>query len=135
MCGDVGDDDDDMANTLERIMKEQELVSYGWAGKSWIQNQWLQYKLNHSDWKRLWEEQEGKCAGCGREFAHPFDKSAKMGLKPQTDHRHVEGRQCETRDVRGLLCRRCNDFLGKIQDNMDVLEGLLAHLRKHGDLK
>ena len=115
--------------------KEQELVGWGWAEKQWVKNQWIRYKLTHSEWKKLWEEQGGKCAGCGGDFAHPVEKSRKMGLKPQTDRLHVEGRQCEAADVRGLLCARCNGFLGKVRDNMDILANLLAYLRKHGELK
>ena len=130
-------DDDDIANTLENVVKEkeQELVGWGWGNPQWIANQWTRYKLNHSEWKKLWEAQEGKCAGCGKELAHPIVKTGQVGLKPQTDHLHVEGRQCEAADVRGLLCGRCNNFLGKVRDNMDILAGLLAYLRKHGDLK
>lgn len=116
------------------MTKEKELVMWGWASKGWIPNQWMRYKLTYEGWKKLWEAQNGRCAGCGEEFAHPKEREVKYGVKPETDHEHVEGRACETQDVRGLLCRRCNDFLGKIRDNKDILANLLAYLKRHGEL-
>lgn len=115
-------------------MVEQEEISWGWAKPQWLKNQWVTYKLTHSEWKKLWERQNGRCAGCGKELAHPLLKELRKGLKPETDHLHREGKQCETADVRGLLCHRCNSFLGKIRDNMDILQGLLLYLKQHGDL-
>lgn len=115
-------------------MKDKQLFTCGYAiGSQWQSNLWTQYKLNTSDWRKLWERQGGKCAGCGDAFAHPLDRSLEQGIKSEVDHRHVEGRRCETQDVRGLLCRRCNDFLGKIQDNRRVLQNLLNYLKAHGD--
>lgn len=115
-------------------MKEQELVGWGWAGKQWLPQQWIKYRLQQPDWEQLWAEQSGCCAGCGEEFAHPLRKEGRVGLKPQTDHLHIKGKQCEREDVRGLLCGRCNTLLGKIRDNMVVLKGLLAYLKKYGEL-
>lgn len=117
-------------------MKKAELVPWGWAGPNWKKNLWITYKLNHEDWQRLWNEQAGCCAGCKEAFAHPYDRQGKLGLKPETEHRHREGdTRYSEKAVRGLLCRNCNDFLGKIQDNMQTLQGLLDYLKKHGDLK
>jgi len=112
----------------------QELVPWGWAPKTWMQDIWKTYKLNHEKWKVLYERQGGKCAGCEKELAHPTIKDmGKFGLKPQVDHRHVGDRRCEEEDVRGLLCGECNRLLGKIQDNRTVLANLLAYLKSHGD--
>lgn len=114
-------------------MKNEELVPWGWASPRWPEHTWQAYKLTTSDWRKLWAKQEGKCAGCRRELAHPLDKQARFGLKPETDHRHVAGRACESQDVRGLLCKSCNQLLGKIQDNLKLLHGLLEYLKAHGD--
>jgi hypothetical protein len=111
----------------------QEKVSWGWAGKQWLPQQWIKYKLTDRAWKALWVRQGGRCAGCREEFAHPLEKEMRFGLKPETDHRHREGEQCEAADVRGLLCGDCNRFLGKIKDNRVVLTNLLAYLRAHGE--
>lgn len=116
-------------------MKEQELVSWGWASKQWLPQQFINYRLTQPLWEHLWAEQGGKCAGCNGALAHPLKKTGERGLKPETDHLHVEGRHCEAADVRGLLCHHCNMLLGKIRDNMDLLDNLLNYLRKHGDIK
>ena len=115
-------------------MKVQEQVSWGWASPQWMKNQWKDYKINFDQWKQFWELQGGKCGGCGKDLAHPLIKEMKTGLKPETDHLHVEGRRCEEQDVRGLLCHNCNNLLGKIRDNMKILHGLLAYLKRHGEL-
>lgn len=116
-------------------MKDQERVAWGWANPvKWQQHIWIRYKINTNFWRGLWDRQEGRCAGCKEEFAHPLDKVAlKTGLKPEVDHQHLEHRDCEERDVRGLLCRSCNDLLGKIQDNKTRMENLVAYLKAHGD--
>ena len=127
---------DVLIDNMETGMKELEQVPWGWAGKQWLPQQFINYRVTQPVFERMWAEQNGRCAGCQRELAHPLKKElGRFGLKPETDHLHVEGRHCEVQDVRGLLCRHCNQFLSKIRDNMDVLEGLLAHLHKHGDLK
>lgn len=115
-------------------MQEQERVGWGWAGKQWLPQQFIKYRVTQALWENLWAGQEGRCAGCQGELAHPLRKEGRLGLKPQTDHLHKEGRQCEAADVRGLLCQRCNIFLGKIRDNQDILGNLLAYLKRHGDL-
>lgn len=122
------------------MVKEQELVSWGWPVSlmQWQKNNWVNYRLTTDKWRDFYDRQEGKCAGCREELANPLVKAGKVGLKPQVDHRHrkdVRGEelQCETADVRGLLCGECNRLLGKIQDNRTVLANLLAYLKQHGD--
>lgn len=116
-------------------MKAAELVPGGWAQKAYLPQLWMHYKLTSDAFGDLWARQDGKCAGCKATFAHPWMKSLVLGVKCEVDHRHVEYRPCEAEDVRGLLCRRCNDFLGKIQDNLGVLTNLVQYLKQHGDYK
>jgi hypothetical protein len=103
-------------------------VAHGWAGKTWIQHIFLRYKITFTRFQELWDCQEGKCAGCEKSFAHPIHKLLKMGERPEVDHDH------ETGKVRGLLCRKCNDFLGKIKDNRETLERLRAYLERNGEM-
>ena len=118
-------------------MKIQELTCGGWAPKTYLQHLWVRYRMQDKDYNNLWAKQEGRCAGCQQALAHPLTKSLEMALRPEVDHEHNEGNKdnlhgaCELRDVRGLLCRRCNDFLGKIQDNLEVLQNLLTYLQTH----
>lgn len=120
------------------MSKDKEIVAWGYAPGTWMQNNWLKYKLTREKWQEFWVAQDGRCGGCGEPLAHPLQRDMnKAGLKPQVDHRHIRldgvEQQCRTEDVRGLLCRGCNQLLGVIQDNRVTLRGLLAYLQKHGD--
>jgi len=115
-------------------------TAWGWGLHSnYLHNIWTRYKINNQHINRMWAEQDGKCV-CGREFAHPLRKELRTGFKPEIDHKHrfdPKGKElpCTADDVRGLLCSRCNALLGKIRENIDVLGGLLAYLRKNGEVE
>lgn len=61
------------------------------------------------------EVQGGACSICG--------KVSKKGLV--VDHCHKTGA------VRGLLCRVCNSFLGRIDDSLEALERVKEYLLKY----
>lgn len=106
----------------------QKMVAWGWADRQqYLPNLFIKYRMQQADFEHHWAMQSGKCAGCWGEFAHPLVKEAKVGLKPEVDHNHVTGK------VRGLLCRKCNDFLGKVKDNEALLRRLLDYLKRNGD--
>ena len=107
------------------------LIPWGWQGKNYLPNLWVKYRLTSEKFNKIWDEQEGKCAGCAAELAHPFHKRALFGLRPEVDHDHTTSGD-NTR-VRGLLCRDCNMFLGKIKDNQQRLHNLAAYLRRNGE--
>jgi len=111
-------------------MKEQKLVPFGWADRgNYIKNIWMNYRLTLEGFNKLWKEQEGKCAGCTGIFAHPINKELReLALKPEVDHDHA------TMKVRGLLCRSCNDLLGRVQDDHERMLRLVEYLKKHGDI-
>lgn len=118
-------------------MKEAELVPWGWAAErktNYWPNLFIKYRVTSTDFKGLWDRQQGKCAGCKGALAHPVMKGMEMGLRPEVDHKHIVGSHCELKDVRGLLCHRCNKFLGAVRDNQDILGNLLQYLKAHGDL-
>lgn len=120
------------------MAKETDLVPWGYATSTWVQATYQAYWLTREGWQRLWDRQDGKCAGCGKELAHPLEKNMqRFGLKPQTDHRHrfVNGveQHCTAEDVRGLLCGPCNRLLGVIKDNRTTLQNLVNYLKQHGD--
>jgi len=120
-------------------MKEQDVVGWGWAPKQFLPQLWIHYRLQQPDYEWLWAKQGGRCAGCKVEFAHPLRKEGRTGVKPEVDHLHIKGPdgqevQCEKKDVRGLLCRQCNQFLGKIRDNKERMQNLVNYLKQHGEL-
>jgi hypothetical protein len=71
------------------------------------------YGLTVEDYNARLVAQGGVCAICG--------KTEKGYLR--VDHDHATGR------VRGLLCNYCNAALGQVQDNIAVLENMIAYLR------
>lgn len=64
--------------------------------------------------------QNNKCGSCGTD--RPSKRSAKRWA---VDHCHTSGA------VRGLLCHSCNLTLGNVNDNIAVLESLIAYLKSH----
>lgn len=74
------------------------------------------YGLSESDYWQLFSLQSGRCAIC---------KSTEPGSPSwNVDHDHVTG------EVRGLLCKNCNHFLGFAKDDVDaMLSGILYLLK------
>jgi hypothetical protein len=68
---------------------------------------WLKraYNLSLEEQKAMFVEQDGCCAIC--ETPIFYDK--KFGKRINTDHNHTTGK------VRGLLCTRCNTFVGMLE--------------------
>lgn len=109
------------------------LTPSGWSlnYQSYLFGLIRRYRVNGNRFDALWATQAGKCAGCDQPLAHPLHRHYPPGLKPEVDHDH----RLDIDDpnyMRGLLCRRCNDFLGKIHDNRDNLQRLAAYLDAHG---
>lgn len=102
----------------------------GWAPKTYMQHLWVRYGITKEEYERCWTAQRGECAGCQGKLAHPFNKGMEAALRPEVDHNHSKPKG----EIRGLLCRKCNDFLGKVQDNQETLGRLLAYLRNGGSL-
>lgn len=69
------------------------------------------YGLSVEDFKRMYDQQEGGCAICGRELD-----------RIDIDHDHLIGH------VRGLLCHSCNIGLGAFKDNPAILSKAIQYL-------
>lgn len=68
--------------------------------------------------------QNGLCAniGCSRAIVLPPSEGE---LRACIDHNH------ETGKIRSLLCTRCNTFLGHIENNRNLVPGIMDYLNKH----
>lgn len=73
------------------------------------------YGIAFEDYERLWAAQGERCAACG--------ESEPRGGRWHVDHCH------ETREIRGIICLKCNVSLGMAEDNPDRLLDLLNYLR------
>jgi hypothetical protein len=80
------------------------------------------HQLRQAGWSepeyaRVAEAQGGVCAVCGRP---PPDGSV---LDADHDHR--------ANKPRGLLCRGCNQALGLLGDDPELIDALAAYVRRH----
>jgi hypothetical protein len=75
------------------------------------------YGITPEDYEDMLSEQKGKCAICDRQGQSPGNKRFL-----DVDHCHKTGK------IRGLLCNRCNQSMGKVKDDIDLLKKFLAYL-------
>lgn len=81
------------------------------------------YGMTPDEFNALWASQAGKCAIC----ATPLMPKGRQPNSVCIDHNHQTG------EVRGLLCRSCNDGIGRLKDSPDVLESAAKYLRNRGN--
>jgi len=79
------------------------------------------YGITHSDYTEMLEKQEGKCAICGIE--EKYCENQRLAV----DHNH------ETGQVRALLCKKCNQAIGLLQDNASFAWNAYRYLEKHNE--
>lgn len=68
------------------------------------------YGITSAQYEELLRRQDGMCATCSRES------------ELVVDHCHV------TKDVRGLLCGKCNSALGFVGENINILVAMVNYL-------
>lgn len=73
-----------------------------------------------NDYQIMFQAQEGKCAICKTD-----QKDMKKALN--VDHCHKTGK------IRGLLCGKCNQALGLLQDKVEVIETAASYLRRSNE--
>ena len=74
------------------------------------------YGITSEDYDEMYSEQEGCCLICG---IHQSELKSRFCV----DHDHDTGK------VRGLLCNGCNNGIGKLKDNYDLLYRAADYLR------
>ena len=117
-------------------MRAARVRPWGYAAKNYHLNLFKVYKLTQQAWEELWEQQDGCCAICKVELAHPVQRVInKEGAEVFVDHLHEmyeKQHQSEAKKVRGLLCFNCNLFLGVIKESHVFLENALKYLQQKG---
>jgi hypothetical protein len=67
------------------------------------------YNLSKEQFDFIYESQQGKCAIC-------LETQDKFSRNLHVDHCHTTGK------VRGLLCSNCNTAIGKLKENIIILD-------------
>lgn len=83
--------------------------------------QWLllrQYGMTMDDYDKMFSEQNGVCAVCGRKQTHSPAHNGYLCV----DHDHITGK------IRGLLCRKCNMALGHVDDSVHILRNMMEYI-------
>lgn len=71
------------------------------------------------------KKQGGACGACKRNVKSVWrGKEVNMAL----DHNH------ETGEPRGVLCIKCNRALGLLEDDQEIISGLLSYIKKYQKL-
>lgn len=83
----------------------------------------LKKRLNFTieQYNKLFSDQKGCCAGCGR---HQSEFKRNLAV----DHDHATSR------IRGLLCNSCNLALGMLSDQITTLQNLIKYLENHNSV-
>lgn len=74
--------------------------------------------FGQEEYYSLLKEQDGKCAIC-------LTDKCSSGFRFSIDHNHVTGK------IRGLLCRDCNQVLGKFKEDIDRFLRAAMYLNLH----
>jgi hypothetical protein len=81
-----------------------------------------QFGLTDEQYAAMLEEQDGRCAICRRpEIIERNGRRVNLAV----DHDHATGR------VRGLLCSRCNNGVGRFDDDPDRLRAAAEYIEMH----
>ena len=83
------------------------------------ENIWKKYGIKNMSYERyeeMLEQQNHSCKICE---VH----ESKIKRKLAVDHNHTTG------EIRGLLCDKCNNLLGKVKENISILESAIEYLQ------
>lgn len=82
------------------------------------------YSMTEDEYHRMFTEQKGLCAICGKEETAKYSNDKTKVKKLSVDHCH------STLKVRGLLCFLCNRGLGYFKDDKNLLTNAIKYLSK-----
>ena len=83
------------------------------------------YKLSTVQYTKMLIRQENRCALCRVEFTE--------SIVPYVDHNHscCPAQKTCGKCIRGLLCRDCNSFLGRIKDSAVYCTTVIRYLKRY----
>ena len=80
------------------------------------------FHMTLEDFAKLFTKQRKRCAGCGSKRHHG------KGWNIDHDHACCPSRKSCGKCIRGILCARCNQALGLLQDSIATLTRLARYL-------
>ncbi len=75
------------------------------------------YGITIEEWDDMFESQKGRCAICGKHQSE-FENALCV------DHNHKTGK------VRTLLCVGCNYFVGRIENNVELVKQIIEYVEE-----
>ena len=89
-------------------------------------NLYTKYKIRTPDRDKLYKEQDGKCkiCNCRVEFIDRNDDIPEFYQRGVVDHCHT------TKEIRGILCHKCNLGLGHFEDNEERMLKAIEYLKE-----
>ena len=97
-------------------------------GHGYCVNHWTMmrtYGIKPEEYYIKLKEQNFKCAVCEEEETSVAWNGKGKVKKLAIDHDH------KTDKIRGLLCSRCNTFLGRVNEDISLIDAMKAYLIKH----
>lgn len=85
------------------------------------------YNIHPNDYNNKLKEQNFVCAICEKPETSLFRNTPGKVKKLSQDHDHKTGK------MRGLLCSRCNHFLGRVNEDLNLIQSMIDYLNKHKD--
>jgi hypothetical protein len=91
---------------------------------NWQKNRDLKraFGITLDDYHRMFDRQQGLCAICKQ--PEKWTRNGKL-VALSVDHNHKTGK------VRELLCYQCNTALGKLREDLGIIESMVEYLRRH----
>ena len=83
------------------------------------------YGITQEHYDDMRKHQNYKCFTCDK---HENDSHNAGPTALNVDHCHVSGK------LRKLLCMSCNIALGKVADDISILQNLIKYLKEHNDI-
>lgn len=81
------------------------------------------YNITIEDYDRMFEEQHGYCAVCGKSEIEKHQSGTILRLA--VDHNHKTGK------IRRLVCRSCNLMLGNAKEDINILVKAIEYLKRY----
>lgn len=99
-------------------------------GLGLCRNHYLMFKnygIHPNEYNEKLKSQNNVCAICKQPETSLYHNDPWRVKKLSVDHCHKTGK------IRELLCQRCNHFLGRVEENTEILQAMINYLNKHKD--